>query len=138
MTLVDAFLAGSTAAGHDRSRPAGLEAHLAALLAAGREAWPTVRLASDGFMRHLGARLLADVELQQTLSSLHGTDLYLACACARWPGRYARCTHPLRAVASPPYLASPKVWVGTPMALASPISTPLVGPSTFTRRPGLK
>ncbi|NMO21090.1 sigma-70 family RNA polymerase sigma factor [Pyxidicoccus fallax] len=60
----------------------GLEALLEAHLARGREAWPTVTLGPEPFLRHL-ARHLPDAEgPADALGQLRAADLYLACACA--------------------------------------------------------
>ncbi|WP_164010764.1 sigma-70 family RNA polymerase sigma factor [Pyxidicoccus trucidator] len=56
-----------------------LEDVLASLYASGRQAWPTVPLSEEGFLRHLAERLAPE----RTLAEVHAADLYLACACAR-------------------------------------------------------
>jgi RNA polymerase sigma-70 factor (ECF subfamily) len=55
---------------------------LAALYAAGREAWPRVPLAEEDFLRHLAERLPSG-DTGGVLAAVHAADLYLACACAR-------------------------------------------------------
>jgi RNA polymerase sigma-70 factor (ECF subfamily) len=79
-TLVQVFVArlgASAAAGLElRSLDEALSAHLRAA----HEAWPTVPLADPVFVEHLADR--AGPEGARTLGSLHGADLYLACACA--------------------------------------------------------
>ena len=80
-TLVQAFvgrLGASAVAGLDlRSVGEALDAHVRAA----HEAWPEVALPDEVFMTHLADR--AGPEGARSLGSLHGADLYLACACAR-------------------------------------------------------
>jgi RNA polymerase sigma-70 factor, ECF subfamily len=59
-----------------------LEESLHALWVAGQAAWPQAGLDGADFARDLAARIGA-AEAGPSLSRLHGTDLYLACACAR-------------------------------------------------------
>ncbi len=76
--LASAFLAAST-----ERAPAGpgLGDALARLLAASRAAWPDVHLDDMTFVRHVAERV-ADAPLPGALEALHGSDLYLACACS--------------------------------------------------------
>lgn len=59
-----------------------LEETLAALLEAGRAAWPGVQVEPEVFLRCLAERLSASTDIVGALGALHGSDLYLACACA--------------------------------------------------------
>src|SRR5262249_28596771 len=51
------------------------------MLAAGRAAWPKVRLAPERFEAFLAERLPRSADPAQ-MGGLHAADLYLACACA--------------------------------------------------------
>jgi RNA polymerase sigma-70 factor (ECF subfamily) len=62
--------------------PPGLVPRLEALIQAARAAWPGVALAAEAFVAHLAARWPASASLDQWLSAVHASDLYLACACA--------------------------------------------------------
>jgi RNA polymerase sigma-70 factor (ECF subfamily) len=80
--LADMFLA-HVPGGAERLAPTSrLETTLAALLSAGRAAWPDVRVPDDVFLRHLAERLPADGDAAATLEQTHAADLYLACGCA--------------------------------------------------------
>jgi RNA polymerase sigma-70 factor, ECF subfamily len=59
-----------------------LEAALERALEAGRTAWPEVQIGGDDFAAYLGERTDPGEAPVAALSSLHLTDLYLACACA--------------------------------------------------------
>ncbi len=59
-----------------------LEALLAGLVQSGQQAWPGVSLEPGHFLRHLAERTPAR-EAEAFLRSVHGVDLYLACACAQ-------------------------------------------------------
>jgi RNA polymerase sigma-70 factor (ECF subfamily) len=61
---------------------ADLEAALAALVTAGRAAWPSVPLDEDTFLAHLTERLPAEGSPSTLLAEARAADLYLACACA--------------------------------------------------------
>lgn len=67
----------------------GLDALLAAHLAAARAAWPTVTLSTESFLRHV-ARHLPSEATADVLRQLHAADLYLACACAEGDPRALR------------------------------------------------
>ena len=87
-TLVEAFVARlgvSAAAGLDLR---SLDEALCAQLKSGREAWPEVSLPDAVFIGHLADR--AGAEGARSLGTLHGADLYLACACARLDPRALR------------------------------------------------
>jgi RNA polymerase sigma-70 factor (ECF subfamily) len=56
-----------------------LESRLAAMIQAGRQAFPELVLDDASFVRHLAA--IVD-ETGGALEALHAADLYLACACA--------------------------------------------------------
>jgi RNA polymerase sigma-70 factor (ECF subfamily) len=58
----------------------GVERTLRSLWASARSAWPQVELAPEVFWRYLAARLPATAT-PDTLTGLHTSDLYLACAC---------------------------------------------------------
>src|SRR5262245_27326419 len=58
-----------------------LQRTLERMLAAGRAAWPKVRLAPGRFEAFLEERLPDGVDPAQ-VEELHAADLYLACACA--------------------------------------------------------
>lgn len=61
---------------------AGLEEALAALVRAGREAWPAVALEPATYLRHVAARLdPSEAAPVEALGRLAAADLYLACAC---------------------------------------------------------
>lgn len=62
---------------------ADLERTLAAMLAAGRAAWPGIVVPDDVFLQHLAERLPGDGDPLAALAHTHASDLYLACACAR-------------------------------------------------------
>jgi RNA polymerase sigma-70 factor (ECF subfamily) len=62
--------------------PAGLEDALRALWEAGCAAWPGVDLPAVELARELGARV-DPADGAHALERLHGSDLYLACACSR-------------------------------------------------------
>ncbi len=59
----------------------GLDALLAQHLVAAHTAWPTVALTDESFLRHIARHLPAEATAD-VLRQLHGSDLYLACACA--------------------------------------------------------
>jgi RNA polymerase sigma-70 factor (ECF subfamily) len=60
-----------------------LEAALQALWHMGRMAWPRVELGGEEFVADVARRLGRGEAAPRTLSRLHGSDLFLACACAR-------------------------------------------------------
>jgi RNA polymerase sigma-70 factor (ECF subfamily) len=60
-----------------------LDAALTSLLAAARTAWPEVALDDATFLGHLARHLSSDEDALTALRELHGSDLYLACACGR-------------------------------------------------------
>ncbi len=76
-----AFLAGLDAA--SRSKVAGWEDQLAALLGEARRAWPDVTVAPEAFLNWLLERLPARESGQQGAEGLKVADLYLAFACAQ-------------------------------------------------------
>ncbi len=59
-----------------------LESELAAVLAQAEHEWGPLGLSQDDFVRYLGERLPAERSIAEGLATLHGPDLYLACACA--------------------------------------------------------
>lgn len=64
-----------------------MEDALRALFRAGQQAWPAVPLPAKDFVAHLADRLAAEPSepsgvAPALLDKLHGTDLYLTCACA--------------------------------------------------------
>jgi RNA polymerase sigma-70 factor (ECF subfamily) len=61
---------------------AELERLLAAKLDAAHQAWPTVHVAPQAFVRYLAARAPAGLPPEKALEALRTNDLYLACACA--------------------------------------------------------
>jgi RNA polymerase sigma-70 factor (ECF subfamily) len=65
-------------------------AEVQALLAQARAAWPDVALADDLFAAHLAERLPPDVAVGAALETIHGSDLYLACACLHGDARAQR------------------------------------------------
>src|SRR5262245_23010224 len=68
---------------HARFAALDLETVLTNAFEAGRLAWPNVELDAARFVRHLAAALdETDAAIEKALTSLHTTDLYLACACA--------------------------------------------------------
>jgi RNA polymerase sigma-70 factor (ECF subfamily) len=73
-TLVQELLAEHPDAGAD------LEPALEALVAAGRAAWPDLRVDPAAFVRFVARRLPAPTE--PAVRALPAADLYLACACA--------------------------------------------------------
>jgi RNA polymerase sigma-70 factor, ECF subfamily len=62
--------------------PAALVEGISALLARAHAAWPAIVVADDVFLDHVGAKLAESDDVLSALSTLHGTDLYLAVACA--------------------------------------------------------
>lgn len=50
-------------------------------MARAERAWPSVRVDPLRFVRYLAARLSPDRSLGSALAAIHGSDLYLACAC---------------------------------------------------------
>lgn len=58
-----------------------VESRLAALLLAGRAAWPELRLADDEILRHLAERLPEGSDMLGALDGIHPADLHLACSC---------------------------------------------------------
>ncbi|AKQ70038.1 putative DNA-binding regulatory protein [Myxococcus hansupus] len=64
-------------------RLSGLEDALASLHAAGVSTWEGVALEEEDFLRHLAGCLPRDEDPARVLATVHGADLYLACACAR-------------------------------------------------------
>jgi RNA polymerase sigma-70 factor (ECF subfamily) len=71
--LARLFLEVSGGAAEDGAR---LEADLAAIILAGKQAWPGVRVGDEKLVRHLAQRAGA-----VALAELHAGDLYLAVAC---------------------------------------------------------
>lgn len=59
-----------------------LEATLAGFVRASLEAWPSVAVASDVFVRHLARQASRASEPERFLSEVHAAELYLCCACA--------------------------------------------------------
>jgi RNA polymerase sigma-70 factor, ECF subfamily len=59
-----------------------LETRLAALIQDGRAAWPGVSIPPSLFLRYVAERLPEELHVLPALERLHGSDLYLACACA--------------------------------------------------------
>jgi RNA polymerase sigma-70 factor (ECF subfamily) len=97
--LSDAFFSAGGAPGD------GIERRIAALVEAGRSAFPEVRLAPEDFARHLGACA------RDLSAELRADELWLACACARgdaaalaiFSGRYlARLPEALARIDSAP------------------------------------
>jgi len=66
---------------HARLEPAHVEPWLRALLKEVREKWPEVPLDDTTFVAHVAERLPAD-DPARALDELHGSDLFVACACA--------------------------------------------------------
>jgi RNA polymerase sigma-70 factor, ECF subfamily len=64
-----------------------IEAQIAELVRAAREAWPGVELPVEVFASALGERRRDAETLEAALDRLHAVDLYLACACARGDDR---------------------------------------------------
>lgn len=58
-----------------------LEIALERQVASGQKAWPELPLASFVFVSHMAERTRMDVPLIEAVAKLHGSDLYLACAC---------------------------------------------------------
>jgi RNA polymerase sigma-70 factor (ECF subfamily) len=85
------ILLGSTAASAPHADPApapgSLELLLQEILKSARAAWPMIDLAPELFVDYLRSRLRRDVPPVEVLASLHTSDLYLACACARGDAR---------------------------------------------------
>jgi RNA polymerase sigma-70 factor (ECF subfamily) len=80
--LGDSFLAALPAAAAARFDRAGLEAQLAAHVAAGRDAWPDIALEPAALAAHL-AGLLDDDAGPEALAAIRAGDVHLALACAR-------------------------------------------------------
>jgi RNA polymerase sigma-70 factor (ECF subfamily) len=89
-TLSETFLAALPAEARQSyaERP-DLDAELAALVAAGRQAWPSVTLDNAVFVSQV-ARVVADRDAEDALSSLQAGELYLACACGQGDEEAAR------------------------------------------------
>src|SRR5438067_501924 len=66
-----------------REPDAALEPQLRRMHQSGARAWPEVKLDVESYVRHLAARVGADVDPAVVLRTIHASDLYLACACAR-------------------------------------------------------
>ena len=62
--------------------PLELERRLHELLHGCRAAWPGIELPQHVFIRHLAENLSHQGNLDDCLSRMHCTDLYLACGCA--------------------------------------------------------
>lgn len=75
----------------EEGAPAGLEELLQHLLAVSQEAWPTVALAAEPFVRHLRKHCPAGADPLTALPAMHVLDLYLACACAQHHPAALRC-----------------------------------------------
>ncbi|WP_052420637.1 sigma-70 family RNA polymerase sigma factor [Hyalangium minutum] len=58
-----------------------VEEGLARLFEVGREAWPSLPLPFEVFVRHVMCHLPKRNPPERLLPALHGADLYLACAC---------------------------------------------------------
>jgi len=78
--LADAFLEG-LGDGAWQGEGAVVEDALQALVDAGRNAWPGVRLSADTFVVHLAGLRRRASDPVGGLSSLDGGELWLACAC---------------------------------------------------------
>ena len=63
-------------------RRAALEEALATLLASAKAAWPSFAVDDHAFLEDVRAKLGADGDVLDDLTSLHAADLYLAAACA--------------------------------------------------------
>src|SRR5262245_30258296 len=63
-----------------------LEAPLAAIVEAGRAAWPRLPVDPAALARHLGARLADEDDPAALLPKIHAADLHLAFACATGSG----------------------------------------------------
>lgn len=79
LALAAAFLAARPAAAPTLD-PDALARVLAAMVAAGRAAWPDAALADAAFVAHVAAR--APAATLAELERLHAADLFLACACS--------------------------------------------------------
>ncbi len=55
---------------------------VAALAAAARQQWPSIKLPDSDFISAVSQHVPADADAT-AIKALHGTDLFLACACAR-------------------------------------------------------
>jgi len=53
------------------------------ILQRAQTAWPTVTLATDAFLTHLGRHLSEELPILEGLRQIHSSDLYLAYACSR-------------------------------------------------------
>jgi RNA polymerase sigma-70 factor (ECF subfamily) len=83
--LGELFLAELLQEDRDRSSSdSRLEEILASFLEQGTEAWPTIEIAPEKFVRHLAhAAMAANADNPlEVLPKLRSSDLYLACACA--------------------------------------------------------
>jgi RNA polymerase sigma-70 factor (ECF subfamily) len=70
-----------TQRGRPDPRATELEAQLREIIRSAQDTFPTIALAPDAFVAHLGDRLAADVPPTLALRQMHTADLYLACAC---------------------------------------------------------
>jgi RNA polymerase sigma-70 factor, ECF subfamily len=83
-TLAETFLAGAA----EGLRPglagiADLESRLDAMVRNARAQWPDVSVSADEFLGYVAARLDPAEDAVTGLETIHGEDLYLACACTR-------------------------------------------------------
>jgi len=82
-SLVESFLAGAA----EPLRPGlaaivDLEPRLDAMVRQARAQWPDVQVDAEEFVAYVAARLDPAEEAVAGLETIHGEDLYLACACA--------------------------------------------------------
>jgi RNA polymerase sigma-70 factor (ECF subfamily) len=80
MRLAQLFLAHLQSGPHTPPATAELEAALAALIDAGRQAWPALPVSDELFLRQLASGLPA-TDLTDSLAEVHASDLFLACGC---------------------------------------------------------
>src|SRR5215213_85334 len=71
------------AARPDLPTSAELGTVLRSMIETARAAWPDVELSDEAFVRFVASKLPVVTEATESLSTLHATDLYLACGCAR-------------------------------------------------------
>lgn len=85
VTFSSPFLAHAGPLAAELAGEQTLEAVLAGLWEAGRQAWPEVQIPPDAFVRHVAEALVADRPAAPlaALERVFTADLYLACGCAR-------------------------------------------------------
>lgn len=82
MKLASALLAHTGDAAVASTELAAIETAVAAMIAAGRSAWPMLEVDGAAFAGHVGRHAPAERPLSSALPALHADELYLAFACS--------------------------------------------------------